>query len=401
MKILHINSHYQRIGGTEVYLSDLLDSLDELGVENAVVFQHGERLPDRTRPAYQVPGLTDFTLHPPSHARRQLEKILEEERPDLVHLHNVGNVEVTKVCRARVPTIRSIHTHSVYCPGGNKYLPAVKSVCTKPFGPLCVPYGLLTHCISRRPNILLGSYIRSLRGLAEDKRLPIVLVASRYVRSCVVQNGYPDTAVRVLPYFTNLPTDPGASPNSNTVLFVGRVVPQKGLDVLLRSLKYVRSSFRLIVDGAGPDLERATELARQMKLQEQVEFVGWAPRDEHLLHYRQASVVVVPSTWPEPFGMVGIEAMSYGKPVVAFNVGGIPDWLNDGATGFLVTPRDVAGLGKKIDYLLQHPDVAHQMGMRGRRRVEEDFSKEKHMARLLEVYQEVADARGDPSGGRA
>jgi glycosyltransferase involved in cell wall biosynthesis len=91
--------------------------------------------------------------------------------------------------------------------------------------------------------------------------------------------------------------------------------------------------------------------------------------------------------------MVGIEAMSYGRPVVAFNVGGIPEWLEDGATGFLVRPHDTRELASKITYLLEKPFVAREMGRKGRERVRAKFSKEKHVADLLRAYGEIRDGR--------
>jgi glycosyltransferase involved in cell wall biosynthesis len=209
----------------------------------------------------------------------------------------------------------------------------------------------------------------------------------------MVQNGYSRNAVRVLPYFTEIPNISERNSRENLILFTGRVAPQKGLDVLLRSLKHLKASFRLVVDGDGSDMGKARKLSHALGVEDRVEFVGWAPREEHLAYYRQATVVVVPSVWPEPFGMVGIEAMSYGKPVVAFNVGGIPEWLEHGVTGFLVKPYEIKEMAQRIDILLDNPAVAHEMGMRGRKRVEQDFNKDKHLSALLEIYRQVIDGR--------
>jgi glycosyltransferase involved in cell wall biosynthesis len=96
--------------------------------------------------------------------------------------------------------------------------------------------------------------------------------------------------------------------------------------------------------------------------------------------------------------MVGIEAMSFSKPVVAFNVGGIPDWLEDGVTGFLVKPYDVGEMAEKIGYLLEHLEVAEEMGSKGRKRVEQDFNKDKHVSSLLQIYKEVLENNGGNYG---
>jgi len=98
-------------------------------------------------------------------------------------------------------------------------------------------------------------------------------------------------------------------------------------------------------------------------------------------------VVVVPSRWPEPFGIVGIEAMAHGRPVVAFGVGGIPEWLTDGVGGFVVPPADVATMAGRIVSVLANPAEAEAMALRGRARVLRDFSEEAHLAKLVPLYE--------------
>ncbi len=388
---MHINDHYGAVGGTETYLLALLDGLESRGVGTSVIFEHAFELPNKTRSVNQVNGLSLFTVVSPRNVMMRIRETLERERPDIIHLHNGTNPYITDICRTYAPTIRSVHTHSYYCPGGGKYFPVSCEVCKKQFGPLCLTNGIFLRCNSRRPGALFRSYARSYATMRKDRLLPVVLVASRYVRDCMVQNGYSRDAVRVLPYFTDLPDIPQRGLCESLILFTGRVAPQKGLDVLLKSLKHLKASFHLVVDGDGPDLGRTRKLARELEIEDRVEFVGWAPREKHLAYYQRASVVVVPSVWPEPFGMVGIEAMSCGKPVVAFNVGGIPEWLEHGVTGFLVKPYDVKEMAEKIDYLLENPDVAREMGMRGREKVEREFNKEIHLKKLTMLYQDAMD----------
>lgn len=156
--------------------------------------------------------------------------------------------------------------------------------------------------------------------------------------------------------------------------------------MLLRALSAVQSPFRLVVAGVGPDLGRNRELTAKLGLQHRVNFVGWVNPEQRSAYYRQASIVVVPSIWPEPFGLVGIEAMSYAKPVVAFKVGGIPEWLEDGQTGFLIPPYKLTRLTERIDFLLRNPDAAKQMGHKGRQRVEGRFSPSHYAAELEKIY---------------
>ena len=103
-------------------------------------------------------------------------------------------------------------------------------------------------------------------------------------------------------------------------------------------------------------------------------------------------MVVVPSVWPEPFGIVGIEAMAYGKPVIAFDVGGISEWLEDGKTGFIIKLRDEAALAEKLNLLLQNPNLALRMGTQARESVEKRFVPDIHVERLLSIFNKAVIA---------
>ena len=99
-------------------------------------------------------------------------------------------------------------------------------------------------------------------------------------------------------------------------------------------------------------------------------------------YYARAKLVAVPSRWPEPFGMIGLEAMHYGRPVVAFRVGGIPDWLEDGATGLLVPEQDVRAFAAALEKLLGDPPLCAQLGAQAQERVRTKFRFENYLDRL-------------------
>jgi glycosyltransferase involved in cell wall biosynthesis len=99
-----------------------------------------------------------------------------------------------------------------------------------------------------------------------------------------------------------------------------------------------------------------------------------------------ASVVVVPSLWPEPFGLVGIEALAAGRPAVGSSTGGIGDWLEHGVSGLCVAPGDAPALARALNELLADPDRQRVMGIAGREAVAQRFSPDRHLAALLEGY---------------
>jgi len=119
-------------------------------------------------------------------------------------------------------------------------------------------------------------------------------------------------------------------------------------------------------------------------------FFGWV--DDKILGdlYAQCRVVAVPSVWPEPFGLTGLEAASFGKPVVAFDVGGIPQWLEDGQNGFLVESQNVDQLSEKISLLLENEALAGRIGQVGKKRLRKEFTLERHLDKLEKVLVDKA-----------
>jgi glycosyltransferase involved in cell wall biosynthesis len=392
MKILHPNDHYKRVGGAETLLFNTLSALEERGVENVVVHQHLASVSGKMRKLYRVDQLGDARPTHPERVRETFRQILEAERPNLVHLHDIGNQDIVELSCRFSPTVQSVLNHSFYCPGGNLYLPWAHRICGRAFGPFCIASAFLTHCNSVRPMVLNSSYRLSHRMLRESTRHPL-LTLSRYQADCLMKNGVAPERIHVLHPCTELPTliaDPLLREADPMILFVGRIYPTKGLNLLIQSLRQIRSPFRLVVNGDGPGLASAQALVRKWGLAAHVQFLGWTPPEETLSYYAQASVVVIPSVWPEPFGLVGIEAMSFAKPVVAFQVGGIPEWLDDGITGFLIPPGNLKTMAEKIDFLLKNPETAREMGRRGRQKVEKEFVLSRNYApKLVEVYQQA------------
>ena len=113
-----------------------------------------------------------------------------------------------------------------------------------------------------------------------------------------------------------------------------------------------------------------------------MDFSGWVRNEDLGNFYSKAKVVVVPSRWPEPFGMIGLEAMHHGRPVVAFDVGGIPDWLDHMETGILVPEQDVGAFGKALEKILGENQFAARLGQNGLRRVRDHYAFEGYLDRL-------------------
>ena len=167
------------------------------------------------------------------------------------------------------------------------------------------------------------------------------------------------------------------------ILCSARLVhPDKGVDHLLTALAELKSPARCVIAGEGAARSWLEEKASAEGLGDRVHFTGWldAPVLEELRS--RVDLVAVPSLWDEPFGLVGLEAMAHSLPVVAFDVGGISEWLKGGETGLLVPRRDAHAFARALDSLLSDPERAERVGAAGERLLRERYSQAAHMSRL-------------------
>jgi glycosyltransferase involved in cell wall biosynthesis len=170
----------------------------------------------------------------------------------------------------------------------------------------------------------------------------------------------------------------------------------KGGDFFIDSLSSVAAKLEkpLRVTFAGEGRERKAWERRASRLRDRnldIHFVGWVERPQMSILFEACDLLVVPSLWPEPFGLVGPEAGLFGVPVAAFAVGGIPDWLVNGVNGYLAPgdPPTPAGLAEAITNCLRSPQH-HERLRSGAIEVARQFNIRNHLTALLEVFVKVA-----------
>jgi len=205
----------------------------------------------------------------------------------------------------------------------------------------------------------------------------------------------------------------GLDPQDFIVLQLGRMVPRKGVDNVIRALALLparagRQARLLVVGGESdtpderltPEIGRLRRLARQLGVEASVTFVGRRSRED-LARYYQAADAFVSTPWYEPFGITPLESMACATPVIGSAVGGIQHTVVDGVTGFLVPPKNPALLAEHLDWLRLHPQQARAMGRAGLLRVRRMFTWDQVAARLESVYRQVMVERRQPQAGLA
>lgn len=350
---------------------------------------------DHASDGVTVPGVTIELLKKPLDAA--MEQILAF-RPDVVHFHASNDLALERRALDEFPVVKTFHMFD-YCPSGTKFHHALDRACTYETSMACVGRQAYLRCtLSKRPSVWWRQYRTATELNAHNRDYPQLIVASHYVKDEATRTGYDASRIAVVPYFTSLP---GATPapRANHVLFVGRLVREKGVDLLFDALATLQGEWTCTVVGDGLVNQRLRAHAEARGITRRVRFAGWLNGAALDAEFDAASVVAVPSRWPEPFGIVGLEAMAHRRPVVAFRVGGIPDWLEDQRAGFAIEPFDTDAFGARLQWLLSHPAEAGAMGLAGRARVEREFDSRAHLGQLLPIYQSIA-ARPELSGRR-
>ncbi len=389
MRILHVCEYNQYIGGTEQYILSLSDYLERCGHYVSIIYgRKAENIPFSTsRTSYFLPELMQLNGKLSSASAEKLDKILKYETPDIVYLHNIFNYAFAKKIYEIKPALRYIHDHRSFCPKSNKMFFFTGSICHKPCSFFCLLKAYSGLCLPGFPRPGISEVANTIRALNVYKKMKI-LVASEYMRTCLLYNGFSPSNVSVLPYFCNF-KKPMSQTSTNEVLFVGQLERHKGVQYLIKSMLFWPEQLRLVIIGSGYYETKMKLLAKKMHLENKIDFLGALPNAQIQQYYEKCLCVVIPSLWGEPFGIVGLEAMACGKPVVAFNVGGIPEWLEDNKTGYLAERKNIVELAKKISFLFTDKNQAYALGLAGHKRYYSCFTPEKHINLLLKIFEEV------------
>ncbi len=222
-----------------------------------------------------------------------------------------------------------------------------------------------------------------------------VAISAGLARYLAESEGFDAASFEVVHYGIEARAEPPPLPGAPRLAIVGRLIPIKGHDVLLRAVARARERLPGLTLEIAGDGELEAELratATRLGLDDAVTFLGRvAPVDPVL---ERAEVVVVPS-FGEGFGMVALEAMERGRPVIASDVGGLPEIVDEGRTGMLVPPGDVEALARAIAELADDPARAAAMGEAGRTRALEEFSQDRCTERIAALYETALGAGGE------
>ncbi|MFB3852635.1 MAG: glycosyltransferase family 4 protein [Vicinamibacterales bacterium] len=354
-------------GGVQAHVRNLADHLERRGHEVMIL------APGRPRPVNGPLRIVGRPFHVRFNGSRtsvcvstrsllRIRRIVQAFKPDVVHAHEplCPGVSMAATMLARVPVVGTYHAH--YDP----------SICSA----LYTAEAWLMSRVWRRVDL----------GLAVSK------AAAECIESRI------ETTVRVIPNgidtsrFSKVP--PNGKPASRRVLFVGRLDKRKGFPVVVQAFAALAERFPdllLVVVGDGPD--RAFVERLRPDLRARVVMRGKCRDADLVADYASAAVFIAPALGSESFGVVLLEAMSAGLPVVASDIAGYREVARDGTEAILVPPGDVRALSEAVGRILVDPDLAHSLGERGRSRARQ-FSWETVAASIEGVYEEGLSIKG-------
>ena len=384
MRILIATSHRNLVGGVEKYLQAVIPGLLNQGHEIALLHENRfdakhESIDDSTSPAWCAAELgMESALHS-----------VAKWKPCVVYCHGLELSGLEDALLNAYPTVLYAHNYYGTCISGTKcHSSPHASPCARRFGPSCLLLYYPRRCGGLHPGTMWGMFRRQSRLNSGLPRFRSVLVASRHMLHEFQQNGVSRDKLYLVPLpATDMipqPVAPTRGRPQGRILFVGRLTGLKGVDYLIKALSKVAEKIgrvTLTIAGEGPERQRLADLANRLGIE--AEFTGWLQTQRKLDLIRQADLLAVPSLWPEPFGLVGLEAGSLGLPAVGYAVGGIPDWLIPGRSGELAPgdPPTVDGLTQAIIRALADPDHYATL-CRGAWETAAQFTMEAHLAKL-------------------
>ncbi|MBI2378470.1 MAG: glycosyltransferase family 4 protein [Deltaproteobacteria bacterium] len=398
MRVLHVNEHLELKGGVETYLLSLRPLLEAKGIQNHLVFGSGD--PSLWPGAIEDRAIGSIRFRAEPKDRARLIERFRTAAPDVIHLHNVQSLSAFDAALAVAPTVLTTHDFRWICPANTFYFKRTREVCQrKGVGPMCFVETATKKCLTPRPRAAAFFVRRAKHVIAESPKLKGVIAPSSAARDRLVAAGFPSSILEVAPYFC--PVTPRETarpiPEKATITFLGRAAPNKGFESFVEALGRLPRVEGIMAgsfsEGAQTEVRAIAERAGCAG---RLSVEPWASRARVLEIIDRTSVLVFPSLWPETLGIVGLEALARGVPVVASDVGGVREWLRDGVNGVLVPPKDAAAIARGVTWLLRDPEELLRVGREGLRTIREAFSPALHVERLTRVYERAAGRTATP-----
>ena len=328
-------------------------------------------------------------------AQNNLSKMLDDIKPELVHIHTIGQLSYSvfkPVLSRKIPVVMTLHDTGLSCPVAQGWRD--KTICSKCKGLNTFPC-IINNCIRTQKrlssfNMAVLSLINKLSGY--NKKINKFITPSKALADYIQCKDIPSSKIEVIPNFlnSNYLNKIQLSNNQDYFLYVGTLADYKGVDTLLKAIKELPKEISFKIIGSGFQENKYKNFAKENKLTN-VEFLGNLNRTEIIKYYANCISLIVPSNCFETFGMINLEAFACKRPVIASNIGGIGEIVEQNKNGFLFDPQNVKQLKDCILNYWNNKDLAASHGNNGFELVQEKYLQEQYLKKLENIYQEIID----------
>lgn len=417
LNVLHINKIHHMLGGSEAVYFTTADVLKKHGHQSIFFsMRHPGNIRSETE-RYFAPfidldiqkGLLNYIkasldVFYSFNARRCLSNLLDDYRVDIAHIHNIHRQMSPSILhelkKRKIPVVMTLHEYKMVCPSfnllfhekpceactGGRYFNAIKLRCIR-------------DSLFRSALACAEMYLHH-KVLDIYKNVDVFISPSLFLKNKHREMGFKKEIVHLLNCIDVQRLEGFRSTNKDfrnekvvTIVYFGRLYYGKGLYTLLDAIKRLSRSYKkkeIIVKiiGEGPmrkDLERRVK-AEDIK---NIKFYGFLKGEGLFQEVKDALIVVLPSEWYENNPLQVIESFAMGIPVVGARIGGIPELIKDYETGLTYDCGNAEDLCSKIEYMINNPDRAVEMGNKARIFVETEFNTEKYYEGLIKIYEKV------------
>lgn len=330
-------------------------------------------------------------------SRKNIEKVLKEFKPDIVHVHSLRISSMTysvlqPIIKNNIPIIMTLHDCFLICPT-MRLIKGNGEFCDAKCKGINKLHCILNNCdntIELNFRWAMMSFVNKLTNY--DKYINKFIAPSNALKNLMIKynNDINENNIVTINNFLltdELKTKPNYA-NKGYFLYIGRLSKEKSVITLLQAMSGLPRDIKLHIVGTGSEEENLKKYAEENELHN-IEFLGFKTGADIQDEYQDCIATIVPSNWFEIFGMINIEAFANGKPVIASNIGGIPEIVEHNVNGLLFEPGNVEQLKECILKYWNNPNLVIEHGKNGYQKAITQYTEERYYNQLIKLYEET------------
>lgn len=402
MRILIVNKFHWFKGGSEKYYFELGQLLKEHGHDIAFFSMKDEKNIQTGEKEYFVKAsdmnskniLKAFQVVSSKSNQRKMEEVLNDFKPDIVHLNNFQrqlSASIIEPCVKRnIPIVYTAHDVQAICPAITM-MDSNKNPCE-----LCLK-GKYIHCFKKK--CIKDSKLKSLLGAVEGvyyrnhkiytEKMDYIITPSEFYKKKFTEDGVNENKIKTMYNFIEINDYNLKTQDDGYALYFGRLSREKGILNLITAFSQMDKGM-LYIAGEGPEKIVIEKMIKEYRLEKRVKLLGFLNKDQMIDVIRKCKFVVVPSIWYENCPYSILETLAIGKPVIGSDMGGIPELIQDGENGFIYSHNHIEELSDKMLQLFRNEELVQKFSQKSKKIAIEKFSKEKYYENIINIYNEVS-----------